>query len=244
MPLPLMLPHQETKMRRSKVLTKIRNGQVARFCAIGAKAPPTSVSPLGSRRFRAALYMTGRAASPGHYMPFAVDWAAKMGYDGIWFDLEHRAMDPRESQAMLAASMAADIDVMVRCPFRTERTQLYRYLEDGASGLMFPLTDNREMAEHLVRSAKYPPIGNRGLDGADPVAGNGTSVWGPKWGDTYTDQANENTFIIVQIETLDAVSNLEDIISTPGIDGIFIGPGDLSLRLKFSEAGKPEAEKL
>ena len=171
----------------------------------------------------------------GHYMPFAVDWAAKMGYDGIWFDLEHRAMTGREAQAILAASMAADIDVMVRCPFRTERTQLYRYYEDGAAGLMFPLTDTREMAEHLVRSVKYPPIGNRGLDGAEPAAGNGTAAWGPN-GDSYTDDANANTFIVVQIETLEAVSNLEEIISTPGIDGIFVGPGDLGLRLKFSEA--------
>ena len=59
-------------------------------------------------------------------MPFAVSWAAKHGYDGIWLDLEHRAMNPESAQALLAAAVAADIDVMVRCPFRTERTQLYR----------------------------------------------------------------------------------------------------------------------
>ena len=176
-------------------------------------------------------------------MPLLISPNASRSYDGIWFDLEHRAMTARESQAILAASMAADIDVMVRCPFRTERTQLYRYFEDGACGLMFPLTDNREMAEHLVTSCKYPPIGNRGLDGADPVAGNGSAAWGPN-GDNYTDVANDNTFIVVQIETLEAVGNLEDIISTPGIDGIFVGPGDLGLRLKYSEADKPEEEKL
>ena len=208
--------HLESTHRRSKVLEKIRNGQVARFCNIG------------------------------HYLPFAVAWAAKHGFDGIWLDAEHRAFDPRELQAMLAQAVAADIDVMVRCPYRTERTMLYRFFEDGAAGLMFPLTDTREMAEHVVRSVKFPPIGNRGHDGAEAEAGFGTAVWGG--GKTnvanYIASANAETFVIVQIETPEAVSNLEAIISTPGLDGVFVGPGDLGLRLDIENEGKPASEQM
>jgi 4-hydroxy-2-oxoheptanedioate aldolase len=209
-------PHLATTYRPSKVLAKIKNGQVARFCNIG------------------------------HYLPFAAHWAAKHGYDGIWLDLEHRPMDPREVQSFLAQAVAADIDVMVRCPYRTERTMLYRYFEDGAAGLMFPMTDNHEMASHLVRSAKYPPIGNRGLDGAEPAAGFGTSVWGGEGHDVaaYTAAANANSFIVVQIETLEALANLEEIAATPGIDGLFVGPGDLGLRMSVSNRGKPPAEQM
>ena len=100
------------------------------------------------------------------------------------------------------------------------------------------------MGKYTQLRCKYPHtyarlVGNSttsaGTSSAEPAAGNGTAAWGPN-GDSYTDDANANTFIVVQIETLEAVSNLEEIISTPGIDGIFVGPGDLGLRLKFSEA--------
>mgnify|MGYP001216779462 CR=1 FL=1 len=94
-------------MRQSKVLGKIRTGRCARICGLG------------------------------HYLPFFVRYAAQSGYDGIWLDLEHRAMDDREVQSVLSLAHHNDIDCMVR-PQTLERTRLYRYLEDGATGFMFP----------------------------------------------------------------------------------------------------------
>jgi 2-keto-3-deoxy-L-rhamnonate aldolase RhmA len=92
---------------------------------------------------------------------------------------------------------------MVRPP-TLERTMLYRYLEDGASGFLMPLVSDPEMAAAIVQAAKFP---------------------------------NRETFIITQVETLQAVANAEEIASIDGIDGLFIGPADLGLRIAAAPAG-------
>ncbi len=191
-------------MRSSKMLKKFRSGGFARVCALG------------------------------HYLPFYIRYAAHFGYDGIWFDLEHRAFDAREVQSVLAMCRQHDIDCMVRPPTRGH-TQLYRYLEDGATGFLVPLVSDPQTAADLVQSIKYPPLGNRGLDGAGMDADFGIDAWIPN--STYIEDANRETFIITQVETLQAVANAEEIASIPGIDGLFIGPGDLGLRIANSPAG-------
>lgn len=191
-------------MRRSKMLEKFRSGGFARVCGLG------------------------------HYLPFYVRYATHFKYDGIWLDLEHRAMDAREVQMLIALCKYNDIDCMVRPP-TLERTMLYRYLEDGAAGFLVPLVSEPQMAYDLVQALKYPPIGNRGLDGAGLDADYGISAWTP--GSTYIADANRETFIITQVETLQAVANAEEIASIEGIDGLFVGPGDLGLRIANAPAG-------
>lgn len=162
----------------------------------------------------------------GHYMPFYVKQAAHFGFDCIWLDLEHRNFSDRDVQALLAYSHLHDIDIMVR-PATLEKTRLYRYLEDGAAGLMIPHVNTAEKARMLVDAVKFPPIGDRGLDGAGLDADFYV-------GDTeeFVKQANQETFLVVQIETLQAVQNVEEIAAVPGVDGLFVGPGDLGLRIK------------
>lgn len=191
-------------MRTSKMLKKFRSGGFARVCALG------------------------------HYLPFYVRYAAHFGYDGIWFDLEHRAMETREVQSILSMCRQHNIDCMVRPP-TLERGALYRYLEDGAAGFLVPLISDAKTAEGLVQSIKYPPLGNRGLDGAGMDADFGIDAWAPD--STYIDDANRETFILPQVETLESVANAEEIASIPGIDGLFIGPGDLGLRIAAAPAG-------
>lgn len=187
-------------MRRSKVLAKLRAGQVARLCSVGGLLP---------------------------YFPRV---AAEFRYDGIWVDAEHRAWNPAEISAMLALHRLADIDAMWR-PSTTEKNSLYRLLEDGATGLMIPHVSTPERARELVQAVKFPPLGDRGLDGA----GLDADFWVGKPTD-YTDQANRETFLVVQIETPLALENVEAIAAVPGIDGLFLGPGDLSLRLGCTAA--------
>lgn len=191
-------------MRKSKMLEKFRKGGFARVCALG------------------------------HFLPFYVRYAAEFKYDGIWLDLEHRAFDPREVQALIAFCKVHDIDCMVR-PATREPNQLYRYLEDGASGFLMPLVSDPETANAIVQATKYPPLGNRGMDGAGFDGDYGISVWKP--GSTYNADANRETFIITQVETLQAVARAEEIASIEGIDGLFIGPGDLSLRIANTPGG-------
>ena len=101
---------------------------------------------------------SARVVALGHYLPFYIRHAAHCGFDAIWLDLEHRAMDPREVQSLLAMCHQHGIDAMVRAP-TTERTLLYRYLEDGAAGLLMPLVANAQEAHHIARAVKFPPIG-------------------------------------------------------------------------------------
>ncbi len=194
-------------MRKSKVLDKIRKGKCARICGLG------------------------------HYLPFFVRYAAHFKFDGIWFDLEHRAMDDREVQSVLALTHQYDIDCMLRPP-TTERTRLYRYLEDGATGFMIPFVSNAGIARSLVEAVKFPPMGNRGLDGAGLDADFALGYWDDP--DTYLEGANRETFIVAQIETKEALDNLDEIAAVEAIDLLFVGPGDLGTRLKFVEGGDLE----
>ena len=186
-------------MRKSKVLAKLRSGQFARICATG------------------------------HFLPFYIRYAARYGYDGIWLDLEHRTMNDREVQSIIAACHYNDIDCMVRPP-TTGRTHLYHYLEDGASGFMIPFVSTPEIARDVVNAVKFPPLGNRGVDGAGLDGDYGMNVWIPDT--TYFEDANRETFIVAQIETCEAVENVEAIAAVPGLACVFIGPGDLGLRLR------------
>ncbi len=174
---------------------------------------------------------TVRMCCLGHFMPFFVSHAAHVGFDCIWLDLEHRNFSDREVQTLLVHSHLHDIDIMVR-PATTEKTRLYRYLEDGAAGLMIPHVNTVEKAKSLVDAVKYPPIGDRGLDGAgldaDYYLGNV---------DEFVKHANQETFLVVQIETLQALENVNEIAALPGLDGLFVGPGDLNLRLKLNDVG-------
>jgi len=181
-------------MRESKTLAKLRAGKTVRICGLG------------------------------HWLPALVRHAAHFGYDCIWLDLEHRAMEAREVQSLMAFFHLFDIDCMVRAP-TLQKTELYRYLEDGASGIMIPMVSTPEKAKMLVDAVKYPPIGGRGLDGAGL-----DTDFVLQGGPGYTDLANRETFLVVQIETPEAVENADEIAAVEGVDALFIGPADLGLR--------------
>ena len=108
---------------------------------------------------------TVRMCTLGHYIPAYVRHAAHFGYDCIWLDTEHRSFLNRELEHILALGHLHDIDIMVRAA-TLEKTQLYRYLEDGAAGIMIPHVNTAEKARMLVDALKFPPLGDRGLDGA------------------------------------------------------------------------------
>jgi len=184
-------------MRKSKTLARIRNGEPVRICALG------------------------------HFIPPYIKYAVEYGFDCIWLDLEHRAMDQREVQALLAFFHKYDIDCMLR-PSTLEKSKLYRYLEDGATGFMVPHVSTPEKAKSLVDACKFPPIGDRGLDGA------GMDNDFMLFDDDYPARTNAETFLVVQIETPEAVNNVDAIAGTEGVDGMFIGTGDLGFRLKQS----------
>ncbi|MFI4874024.1 MAG: HpcH/HpaI aldolase/citrate lyase family protein [Blastopirellula sp. JB062] len=171
-----------------------------------------------------------RICSMGHFSPSYVAHAARHGYDCIWLDLEHNAMSTEEFRALIPCFHLYDIDCMVR-PQTGERTSLYRYLEDGATGLLIPHVSSPQRASELVQSVKFPPIGDRGLCGANMDS----DYYGHQL-DDYVDHANRETFLFVQLETPAAIDNAEAISSINGIDGVFVGPGDLGLRIRLEKS--------
>lgn len=151
--------------------------------------------------------------------------AARAGFDAIWLDAEHSTWGRHELQRLIALHHLANIDCIVRTGDRTA-ANLYHLLEDGATGLMIPFVNTPEEAAALAQAVKFPPLGQRGLDGSgldNDFYLSGTAK--------YPAAANAETFLIVQIETPEAVAAADAIAATPGVDGLFIGPGDLSLRL-------------
>jgi 4-hydroxy-2-oxoheptanedioate aldolase len=151
--------------------------------------------------------------------------AAKAGFDAVWIDAEHNTWDRRELQRLIALHHLANIDCLIRTGSRNSN-ELYHLLEDGASALMVPLVNTPEDAAAIAAAVRFPPLGQRGLDGAG--LDNGFYLQNSP---AYPAAANAETLLIVQIETPEAVANVERIAAIPGIDGLFLGPGDLSLRL-------------
>lgn len=171
-----------------------------------------------------------RICSSGSPIAMYPALAAHFHYDGIWLEAEHRTWEAREADATLARHHAADIDCVWRPPTK-EKNALYRLLEDGATGLMIPHVSTPAQAGELVQAMKFPPLGDRGFDGGGRDAG--FWVGAPK---DYVEQANRETFLVVQIETPQALENVEAIAAVPGVDVLFLGPGDMSLRLGCTAA--------
>jgi len=138
-------------------------------------------------------------------------------------------MTIHQVQALLAHSHLHDIDILLRPP-TLEKTGLYRYLEEGAAGLLIPHVSTVEKARMLVQAVKFPPIGDRGIDNAGLDAD-----FFQHDADDYVAWANRETFLAVQIETPQGVRNVDAIAAIEGVDMLFVGPGDLGLRLRQSK---------
>ena len=179
-----------------------------------------------------------RLANLNQLVTYFPHHAAKLQYDGVWLDAEHNTWNPREIQYLLAIHRLADIDCIVRAPTR-EKVLLYQLLENGATGLMLPHVSSGSEAVELVNSVKFPPIGERGLGGAGLDQNFKVNP-----SEEYPVKANRETLLIVQIETLEGMDAVGDIAATDGVDALFLGAEDLSLRIGCAnDCGQPELRK-
>lgn len=150
---------------------------------------------------------------------------AQCGFDFLIIDTEHGAYCPETVSDIIAAARGAGICVVVRIP-EIRRETILKPLDSGATGLLVPQVNTAEQAKEIIKHAKYPPAGNRGVG-----LRRAHSQYRKVDATEYLKQANDNTFIAVQAETTTAIENLEEIASVPGIDSIFVGPFDLSVSL-------------
>lgn len=155
--------------------------------------------------------------------PSVYELTSLMGFDGIWMDMEHHSHNLETANALLRAARVGTSDVMVR-PAKGEYMRMGRILEAGATGIMYPRCDDADEAAEVVRWSKFAPLGTRGIDGANPDMPY-CSMPLPD----YLRQANEETFVVIQIESQGAVDQAEAIAAVEGVDVLFLGPGDLSI---------------
>lgn len=155
--------------------------------------------------------------------PMNCEILAMNGIDFMIIDCEHAQTDAEAAVNMFRACELYGAAPIVRVYNPYDGPMMSRYLDIGAHGVMTPLVSTVEQARNIVDNMKYAPLGKRGANGGR----------GPRWGayDDYIHVANDNTLAIAQIESLEGLSNVEEIAAMPGIDGLFIGTGDLSLEM-------------
>ncbi len=154
--------------------------------------------------------------------PSVFELTTLLGFDGIWLDLEHHAHSMETAQNLMRAARIGVADIIAR-PAKGEFMRLGRMLEAGAQGIMYPRCDNAAEAAEVVRWSKFPPLGKRGCDGGNPDM---PYLSMPL--DQYLEEANQQTFTIIQVEEEHALDNAFEIASVEGVDILMLGPGDFS----------------
>lgn len=148
---------------------------------------------------------------------------AMAGCEWIAIDMEHTSIGISDIEPIMQAIELGGASPMVRLS-SNDPILAKRVMDIGAQGIIVPQVNSKEEAEMAVQSVKYAPEGFRGV-GLYRAQGHGTHF------DEYIKTANDNVLVIVQIENIRGVENIEEIVSVPGVDGIFIGPYDLSCSL-------------
>ena len=158
---------------------------------------------------------------------FTAEAMAHIGFDWLCLDMQHGMLDYNDIKKMLPAISTTDTIPIVRVPWN-EPYEIMKVLDAGAFGVIVPLVNNREEAERAVAACRYPPEGMRSFG---PTR---AAMYG---GRGYTEEANTHLACIAMIETAEALDNLDQICSTPGLDGVYVGPSDLAYALGLAPVG-------
>ncbi len=168
--------------------------------------------------------------------PITAEIMSQAGFDWLMIDMEHAPVDFMTLVSQMQAMAGGGAVPLVRAPWNDFVT-IKRILDAGAYGLLVPYVNTRIEAEAAVKACKYPPEGVRGAAGSPRAAGYGQNV------SNYLPYANDQILIVTAVETIEAVENLDDILAVPGLDGIFIGPMDLSTSMgHMGNPGHPEVQ--
>jgi 4-hydroxy-2-oxoheptanedioate aldolase len=170
--------------------------------------------------------------------PGLAELVALQGFDFLVLDGEHGTMEPRECENMVRGAEVRGVTPLVRVP-ANESPVILRFLDTGAQGVQIPLARSAEDAEAAVRSAKYWPRGTRGLTGVRAAAYGQEEPLAE-----YVSRANDETMVVVQIETREALERVAEIAAVDGVDVVFVGPTDLSHALGVpGQTSHPDVEE-
>ncbi|MEE2700668.1 MAG: aldolase/citrate lyase family protein [Chloroflexota bacterium] len=181
------------------------------------------------------LWREGQPATAGWLSTgntFLAEIMAHAGFDAVIIDMQHgMGLSPEKAIQCMQAISTTDTVPVVRMSWNDPK-DIQFVLDAGAYGVIVPLVNTKAETELAVGAAKYPPIGFRS------IGPNRARLYG---GPDYVQHANDETFVLVMIETMEAVNNLEEIASVPGLDGFYVGPGDLAVSLGLTPG--PDARR-
>ena len=172
-------------------------------------------------RLRAGKLCLG--AQIGLSDPAIAEIFGRAGFDWVVVDTEHSANNVMTLQSMLQAAASTELVVLGR-PLRLDPDELRRFLDVGAQGILCPFINTGDEARQFVKACKYPPQGIRGY-GPRRAGSYGFHA------EEYFQRANESLLCIAIIESDQAIRNIDEIVSVEGLDGVVIGPMDLSISL-------------
>ena len=177
------------------------------------------------------------------WSPELFEFCAMAGFDFVIADGEHAGVDPQGVRNLARAAQAGGATALARVP-NGEASLVLRYLDAGVEGLILPHCNSAADAEGLVRAAKYPPRGIRGAASTSRAAGYGFTQTPPQ----HLEQADREVLCLGLIEEPQAVAALPEILKVDGLDGCFVGAGDMALILGRQYYGgattHPEVKKL
>jgi 4-hydroxy-2-oxoheptanedioate aldolase len=172
----------------------------------------------------------GWAAIPSS---FSAEIYAAQGWDYVTLDMQHGSIDLKDVVPMLQAITAGgDATPMVRVPWN-DPAYIMRVLDAGAYGIICPMINTKAEAEALVRAGRYPPLGERSMGPFRAAQYGGADYW---------QHANDEVLLFAMIETRQAVGNLPEILSVKGLNGVYIGPSDLSFSMGKTPTLDPSDE--
>ena len=182
------------------------------------------------------IFKSGKSAVNGWLQipnSFTAELMANQNWDSLTLDMQHGVIDYANAVGMLQAISTTNVVPMARVNWN-EPGQIMKILDAGAYGIICPMVSNKKEAENFVKACMYPPDGFRSYG---PIRG---LVYG---GADYADKANQEILKFAMIETKESLENLNEIMKTPGLDGIYIGPADLSLAIGEKPSfDKPEGD--
>jgi 4-hydroxy-2-oxoheptanedioate aldolase len=193
-----------------------------------------------TNRFKRRL-AAGPSAPLGSWLmaaaPATAEAMGHVGFDFLVVDMEHVPIDLGDLAHILRAIGCTGAAPVVRLPWNDQVT-IKRVLDLGAETLMVPFVETAEEARAAVSFAQYPPHGVRGVAAVHRASRFGRAS-------DYLARAGEETFVIVQLETPQAIARLPEIAAVEGVDALFVGPGDLSAAMgRMGQVGHPEVQAL
>jgi 2-keto-3-deoxy-L-rhamnonate aldolase RhmA len=185
-------------------------------------------------KLRAGQAVVGSALSLPD--PFVAEVMGAAGFDFLIVDMEHCPLSVAQLQSVLIAARPTESALIVRAPWN-DPVIVKQILDVGAEGIIFPWINSRAECEAAVAATRYPPEGLRGFGPrrAARLAGGLAE---------YARAANDSILVLAQIERIEAVERLDEILTTPGLGGVMVGPADLAISLgHLHELEHPEVER-